>query len=158
VSGGSSKRAKCRGLLAANRAVATDIAWLIEARNCFYRSSSGDIATPAHMIEATRERTAMTSNQSPDPSAEAGSELRRDPRIKANRAGWIAVKKGGQLQGCFVWDESIRGAKLTVDSPAALPDTFYLYFSTRFDSRRHCRVAWRSGNQVGVEFLSASAG
>lgn len=111
-----------------------------------------------NLIERTREGTAMTGHQSPDFSAEAGSELRKDPRITANRLGWIALKKGAQLQGCFVWDESIRGAKLTVDCPAALPDTFYLYFSTRFDSRRHCRVAWRSGNQVGVEFLSAPAG
>jgi hypothetical protein len=57
-----------------------------------------------------------------------------------------------------VWDDSLHGAKLTVDNPADLPDTFYLYFSTRFDSRRHCRVAWRSGNQVGVEFLLVPAG
>jgi hypothetical protein len=118
-------------------------------------SSSGGGATPAH-DEATREGTAMNRNPSPDPLAETGLELRKDPRMKANRAGWIALKRGGQLQGCFVWDRSDRGAKLTVDSPAALPDTFYLYFSTLFDSRKHCRVAWRSGNQVGVEFLSAT--
>ena len=99
----------------------------------------------------------MTRDQCPDPLTTAGFELRKEPRMGANRAGWIAVKKGAQLQACFVWDEFIHGAKLTVDNPTDLPDTFYLYFSTRFDSRRHCRVAWRSGNQVGVEFLLAAA-
>ena len=110
------------------------------------------------MMDAGGEGTAMAHQQSPDPSTEAGLGLRKEPRTRANRAGWIAVKKGAQLQGCFVWDESDHGAKLTVDNPADLPDTFYLYFSTHFGSRRHCRVAWRSGNQVGVEFLSAPAG
>jgi hypothetical protein len=110
------------------------------------------------MMDAGHERTAMALERSPDPSTEAGLGLRKELRTRANRAGWIAVKKGAQLQGCFVWDESDHGAKLTVDNPADLPDTFYLYFSTHFGSRRHCRVAWRSGNQVGVEFLSAPAG
>ena len=99
----------------------------------------------------------MTPKQAPDSSTEAELGLRKEPRMRANRAGWIALKKGAQLQGCFVWDESDGGAKLTVDNPAELPDTFYLYFSTHFGSRRHCRVAWRSGNQVGVEFLLAPA-
>ena len=100
----------------------------------------------------------MTRDQSPDPSTTAGAELRKETRVTAKRAGWIALKKGAQLQSCFVWDDLLHGAKLTVDNPADLPDTFYLYFSTRFDSRRHCRVAWRSGNQVGVEFLLVPAG
>jgi hypothetical protein len=109
-------------------------------------------------MDAGSERIAMTPNQFPDSSTEADLGLRKEPRMRANRAGWIALKKGAQLQGCFVWDESDNGAKLTVDNPADLPDTFYLYFSTHFGSRRHCRVAWRSGNQVGVEFLLAPAG
>jgi hypothetical protein len=100
----------------------------------------------------------MTRNQSTYPSTEAGLGRRKEPRRTANRAGWIALKQGAQLQGCFVWNESDHGAKLTVDNPADLPDTFYLYFSTHFGSRRYCRVAWRSGNQVGVEFLWAAAG
>jgi hypothetical protein len=109
------------------------------------------------MSDAGREGTAMTPKQSPDSSAEAGLGLRKEPRVRANRAGWIALKKGAQLRSCFVWDESDHGAKLTVDDPAELPDTFYLYFSTHFGSRRHCRVAWRLGNQVGVSFLLAPA-
>jgi hypothetical protein len=96
----------------------------------------------------------MTPNQSHVALTEAGLGRRKEPRMTVNRAGWIALKAGSQLQLCFVWNESDHGVKLTVDNPADLPDTFYLYFSTHFGSRRHCRVTWRSGNQVGVEFLS----
>ena len=110
---------------------------------------------PSHTLEPGQKGASMVRDQSSGPDDEPGSELRKEPRKKADRAGWIALRKGAQLQGCFVWDESDRGAKLTIDNPSDLPDTFYLYFSTHFESRRHCRVAWRSGNQVGVEFLPA---
>jgi hypothetical protein len=81
------------------------------------------------------------------------NERRKEGRRAAVRAAWIALQKGGELQECFMWNESPRGAKLTVDRPADLPDTFYLYFSIQFGWRRHCQVIWRSGDKVGVEFL-----
>jgi hypothetical protein len=90
----------------------------------------------------------------PIPLTDAGLGRRKEPRTTANRAGWIALKMGSPLQVCYVWNGSDHGAKLTVDNAADLPDTFYLYLSTHLYSRRHCQVVWRSGNQVGVEFLS----
>jgi hypothetical protein len=96
----------------------------------------------------------MTRDRSHVPLTEAGLGRRKEPRVTANRAGWIALKMGSPLQVCFVWNVSDHGVKLTVDNAADLPDTFYLYLSTHFHSRHHCRVMWRSGNQVGVELLS----
>jgi hypothetical protein len=53
----------------------------------------------------------------------------------------------------LVGDESDNGAQLFVDDAATLPDTFYLYFSAHFGWRRHCRLVWRQGDKIGVEFL-----
>jgi hypothetical protein len=40
-----------------------------------------------------------------------------------------------------------------VDAPEGIPDTFHIYMTLEFSSRRRCRVVWRSGTQIGVEFL-----
>jgi hypothetical protein len=53
-----------------------------------------------------------------------------------------------------VWDESNTGGQLLVDEHGTIPETFYIYMSLDFTSRRHCRVVWRSNEQIGVEFLS----
>ena len=54
----------------------------------------------------------------------------------------------------MVWDESKTGARLVVNAMDAFPDTFHIYMSMDFTSRRHCRVVWRSNNQIGVQFLT----
>jgi len=41
-----------------------------------------------------------------------------------------------------------------VDAPETIPDTFHIYMTLNFSSRRQCRVVWRSDKQIGVEFLS----
>jgi hypothetical protein len=88
----------------------------------------------------------------PEPEQEAKDE-RVDARATVRRCGWISRTKGEQLRECVVWDESKSGARLVVDEPAEIPDDFYLYMSLESTSRRHCRTAWRSDKQIGVEFL-----
>ena len=70
----------------------------------------------------------------------------------AGRTGWIALQKKATLRGCFVDNESHNGAQLVLDWAADLPDFFYLYFSAHFSWRHYCRVAWRSGDKIGIEF------
>jgi PilZ domain len=60
---------------------------------------------------------------------------------------------GEQLRECTVWDESETGARIIVDAPETVPDTFHIYMTLDFSSRRRCRVVWRSKSQIGVEFL-----
>jgi hypothetical protein len=43
--------------------------------------------------------------------------------------------------------------RLVVDAPDEIPDTLYVYPTLDSSSRRHCRVIWRTGRQIGVEFL-----
>jgi hypothetical protein len=80
-------------------------------------------------------------------------ELRKARREMVRRPGWIALGRGTPLLECTVWDESERGARLVISGAWHAPDAFYLYLSLDFSSRRHCRVAWRSDRQLGVEFI-----
>ncbi len=50
---------------------------------------------------------------------------------------------------CKVLDISHGGAKLMIQGASILPDTFVMCMAT---SKRHARVMWRSGQEVGVEF------
>jgi hypothetical protein len=77
---------------------------------------------------------------------------RKASRTRVRRIGWLSRVKGEQVRECTVWDESDTGMRLVVDTPDEIPDSFYLYPTLDFASRRHCRVVWRSENQMGVEF------
>ncbi len=50
---------------------------------------------------------------------------------------------------CKVLDISHGGARLMVQGASVLPDTFVMCMAT---SKRHAKVMWRSGQEVGVEF------
>jgi hypothetical protein len=80
------------------------------------------------------------------------SEQRNSDRASVRRCGWFANVKGAQLRDCIVLDESRSGARLAIDNPNDLPDSFYIYMSLDFRSRYYCRVIWRSKNQIGVEY------
>jgi hypothetical protein len=89
-----------------------------------------------------------------DPNhAQAPTDARASQRALVRRCGWYVGSIGEQLRECTVWDESETGARLVVDAPEAIPDTFHIYMTLEFSSRRRCRVVWRSGTQIGIEFL-----
>lgn len=90
------------------------------------------------------------------PVSQDSSEDRRSARMPARRVGWIARTKGEQLRECVVWDESETGARLDVDNPQQFPDSFYLYMTLEFTSRRHCQVVWRSERQLGVKYIETA--
>jgi hypothetical protein len=87
-----------------------------------------------------------------EPVQDAKDE-RADERVTVRRCGWLSRTKGEQLRECMVWDESQGGARLVVDAPGEIPDDFYIYMSLESRSRRHCRVAWRTDKEIGVQFL-----
>jgi len=53
---------------------------------------------------------------------------------------------------CAVCDVSQTGARLTVNYPELLPQQFILDVDRKV--QRWCRVLWRSGNEVGVQFTA----
>jgi hypothetical protein len=56
---------------------------------------------------------------------------------------------------CTIIDMSETGAQLQVPADVAVPGEFSLLIGGNSHVRRHCRLVWRSGNRVGVEFRVA---
>ncbi len=63
----------------------------------------------------------------------------------------ITFSGHGAAFGCVVRNLSISGACLKVESPIGIPAIFDLVFEDG-QSVRPCRVIWRKGSQLGVEF------
>jgi len=53
---------------------------------------------------------------------------------------------------CAILDVSDTGARLELETPAAVPDRFPLVLSGNGTPHRDCRVIWRDGKRVGVTF------
>jgi hypothetical protein len=81
-------------------------------------------------------------------TAEKRKFLRRSIELSAQ----IEMVDGTSLR-CDLADLSQGGARLKVRYPDNLPEQFLLKLSSRLT--RWSRVAWRSAEEVGVEFLSA---
>jgi hypothetical protein len=88
----------------------------------------------------------------PEPAQEAMDE-RMERRIKVRRQGWLSSRKGPKIQECIICDESTSGACLIIDAEAEISDSLYLYMSLESTMPRSCRLVWRSGAKIGVEFL-----
>jgi hypothetical protein len=95
------------------------------------------------------------SKATPPPQCEEPKpDARATSRTVVRRIGWLSRVKGEQVRECTVWDESDTGMRLVVDRPADIPDTFYVYARLDSATRRHCRVVWRTDQQIGGEFLA----
>jgi len=57
---------------------------------------------------------------------------------------------------CVLSDISRTGARLSVDTPSALPEEFTLEIRT--DLVRRCRVIWRGEKHIGVEYIETPKG
>ena len=66
--------------------------------------------------------------------------------------GQIHVENGGSPRACTIIDMSETGAQLDVPGDAPVPNEFSLLIGGNSHVRRHCRVVWRSGTRMGVEF------
>ena len=83
-------------------------------------------------------------------------ERRRAPRRPLTATGWIVTDGRGPPAVCVLWDVSRTGARLSLMEPEKLPEKFLLLFSRDGYPGVGCRVVWRSGMNVGVEYLNTS--
>jgi hypothetical protein len=79
------------------------------------------------------------------------SERRISKRIPTRRAARIDIP-GMEPIACLVRDLSNSGARLEVPDVRQVSDKFTLTIVGSWN-RQACRVAWRRGNMVGVEYL-----
>jgi PilZ domain len=77
-------------------------------------------------------------------------EKRNVERYRMLKAGSIVF--GGGVIDCVVRNLSDAGAALEVASPIGIPNKLTLIHGPDV-RRRDCKVVWRTGNRIGVEFL-----
>jgi hypothetical protein len=80
-------------------------------------------------------------------------EARKTKRTLRRQAAWVVLDGGCTQFPCVLWDLSDGGARIAAARASALPDVFGLFLTKDGTSRRFCRVAWRKGGQVGVQFI-----
>jgi hypothetical protein len=83
------------------------------------------------------------------------TDLRKHPRRPFNYAATILVDASAPPRPCRLADVSHSGARLVLDKDEELPDRFVLLLTNNGGTRRHCRMVWRMGTTLGVEFLSS---
>jgi hypothetical protein len=81
-----------------------------------------------------------------------GAELRKKPRRQFHYTARILADKNGPPRECSISDISETGARILLARDEALPDRFMLLLTATGDARRVCRVVWRTGLTLGVEF------
>jgi PilZ domain len=81
------------------------------------------------------------------------AELRKKPRRQFHYAATIVADESEPLS-CTISDISHSGARLVLENDDTLPDRFLLLLTRTGDARRRCRVIWRTGVSVGVEFAT----
>jgi PilZ domain len=81
-------------------------------------------------------------------------ERRAHTRFAINRVGRIQTDAASGSRECTITDISNRGARLFVDFD--VPDQFFLLVSGDKRFRQNCRVVWRLGGEIGVEFSAGA--
>jgi hypothetical protein len=82
------------------------------------------------------------------------AELRKRPRRQFHYSAKIVTDDSAPPRTCTISDVSHIGARLVLDSDEELPDRFILLLTRNGGARRRCRIIWRTGLSVGVEFAT----
>jgi hypothetical protein len=81
------------------------------------------------------------------------AELRKKPRQPFHYTARIVTDPTTPQLSCTIADISESGARLTLEHDNdKVPETLVLLLTPNGGARRHCRVVWRDGSTVGVEF------
>lgn len=85
---------------------------------------------------------------------ERAREQRRRPRLRTRRAAMIKWSDSPKPVRCVLWDHSEDGARIAAPYANKLPAVFTLV--NDHEPSRVCRVVWRMGPLVGVQFVKAT--
>ena len=83
------------------------------------------------------------------------AELRKKPRRQFHYGARILTDKKGPPRACAIADISESGARIVLEADAELPARFMLLLTAKGEARRKCRVVWRDGLTVGLEFTNS---
>ena len=76
----------------------------------------------------------------------------RPARRRTNQPAWMTVDGSFAARQCTVIEISEGGARLRVQDPQFVGPRFQLKFE-RNSPGRTCKVAWKKGDVVGIEFV-----
>ncbi len=86
-------------------------------------------------------------------------ELRKIPRKSlsgsAQQRASIDLGDGSSHRNCMICDISQKGARIALTGKNDIPNEFRLMLGGG-GAHRRCRVVWRTEQQIGIEFLTAS--
>ena len=80
------------------------------------------------------------------------AELRKKPRRQFHYTARIVADQAAEPIPCSIADISELGARLTMEHDHEVPESFVLLLTANGAAHRHCRVVWRTGLTLGVEF------
>jgi len=80
-------------------------------------------------------------------------DKRKSQRYSINRVAKFVTESGGLPRDCIVTNISEGGARLFSEA-ANIPDQFRLLIDGDTPIREECRVVWRLGGELGVEFVT----
>jgi hypothetical protein len=78
---------------------------------------------------------------------------KRDTRKSVRQPAWITLDGGFATRPCTVIDLSATGARIETEDSREAAAGFRLAFSRDARSGRQCKVVWRRGRTLGVEFI-----
>ena len=79
----------------------------------------------------------------------------RKTRHKTMNEAWMTLDGGFAKRNCTILDLSASGARLQMQDASPIPGTMSLAFSRDVRKLTRCRLVWRKGSIIGVEFLAA---
>jgi PilZ domain-containing protein len=80
------------------------------------------------------------------------AELRKKPRRQFHYTARIITDANAPPIACSISDVSETGARITLERDGELPKKFMLLLTANGHAHRQCRVIWRTGLLIGVEF------
>jgi hypothetical protein len=80
-------------------------------------------------------------------------EKRKSHRQPLRYPARLDFGDGSEPSACLLSDISAIGARVLVEHPDTVPDTLELLLAQKNNAVRHCRVVWREGPQLGLEFV-----
>ena len=82
------------------------------------------------------------------------TEKRKSRRMPIAHDAVICGRDGSVLCGCTMRDVSKTGGRLKLATDRDLPAHFILILARGGKVRRECETIWRTGDELGVQFLS----
>jgi hypothetical protein len=86
------------------------------------------------------------------------SELRKSRRKQFHRPASVLLAEDSPPRSCTIEDISDTGARITLECDGDLPEEFTLLLTANGATHRRCRVVWRTGLTVGVQFPARTPG